>query len=137
MRSHKNIRKGDNLPAIRKSVSQDQIQRYAEASGDFNPIHLEKDFAATTGFGGTIAHGMMILAFISEMMTKSFKKDWLNKGQLKIRFRAPVYPGENVTTFGRIKDVREYDGLTEVICSVGVRKQNGEDAINGDATVSF
>ena len=126
---------GDTLPAIEKSVSQEQIERYAEAAGDFNPIHLDQEFAANTDFGGRIAHGMMIIAFISEMMTAAFQEDWVAKGQLKVRFRAPVYPGETVVTFGQVKSVKEQDGNTRFVCAVGVRKQNGDDAINGSATV--
>ena len=129
------MKEGDSLPTIEKSVTQEQIERYAEAAGDFNPIHLDHEFAANTDFGGTIAHGMMIIAFVSEMMTAAFKEDWLAKGQLKVRFRAPVYPGETVTTFGQVKSVQEQDGNTRVVCSVGVRKRNGDDAINGSATV--
>ncbi len=130
-----NMKEGDTLPAIEKSVTQEQIESYAEAAGDFNPIHLDHEFAANTDFGGRIAHGMMIIAFISEMMTAAFQEDWLAKGQLKVRFRAPVYPGETVVTFGQVKSVQEQDGNTRFVCSVGVRKQNGDDAINGDATV--
>lgn len=130
-----NMKEGDTLPAIEKSVTQEQIESYAEAAGDFNPIHLDQEFAANTDFGGRIAHGMMIIAFVSEMMTVAFQEDWLAKGQLKVRFRAPVYPGETVATFGQVKSVQEQDGNTRFVCSVGVRMQNGDDAINGDATV--
>ena len=91
------MREGDDLPTIERLVTQGQIERYAEASGDFNPIHVDKDYAAKSQFGSTIAHGMMIAASISEMMTLAFKEDWLNRGRLKIRFRAPVFPGDTVT----------------------------------------
>ncbi len=126
---------GDALPTIEKQVTQDQIERYAKASGDFNPIHVDHDFAARSQFGRTISHGMMIAASVSEMMTAAFKESWANGGRLKIRFRAPVYPGETVTTFGEVKSVRELGDARRVKCSVGVRKQSGVDAITGDATV--
>ena len=129
------MREGDFLPTIERQVTQCQIERYAEASGDFNPIHVDKDHAAKSQFGSTIAHGMMIAASISEMMTLAFKEDWLNRGRLKIRFRAPVFPGDNVTTSGRVRSVKESTGGTEVACSVEIRRQNGEAAITGDASV--
>lgn len=128
-------REGEPLPAITKSVTQDRIERYAEASGDFNPIHVDPDFAAGSHFGGTVAHGMMIAAYISEMMTVSFGTDWLRSGRLKLRFRAPVLSGDTVTTFGVVKRVRETESGAEVSCSVGVRRENKESAIIGDATV--
>ena len=126
---------GDNLSTVEKLVTQDRIESYAEASGDFNPIHVDYEFAAASQFGSTIAHGMMIAAAISEMMTTAFQRDWLERGRLKLRFRAPVYPGNEITAFGQVTRIRERDGTMEVTCSVGVRKQNGEDAITGDAMV--
>jgi 3-hydroxybutyryl-CoA dehydratase len=133
----KSVREGDPLPKVEKTVTQDRIDRYAEASGDFNPIHVDQDFAAGSHFGGTVAHGMMVAASISEMMTAAFGTDWLRSGRLKLRFRAPVLPGDTVTAFGAVKRVRQLDGATEVACSVGVRRQNDESAITGDATVTL
>ena len=130
------MRQGDALPTIEKRISQEQVERYAKASGDYNPIHIDHEFAAGSQFGRTIAHGMMIAASISEMMTTAFKEDWLRGGRLKIRFRAPVYPGETITTFGQVKGIRERNGNIETVCSVGVRKQDGEVTITGDATVT-
>ena len=130
------MQEGSPLPALERVVTQGQIERYAAASGDFNPIHVDPEFAAGSQFGGTIAHGMLIAASVSEMMTVAFKEDWLERGRLKIRFRAPVYPGDTVTAFGRVEGIRERNGTREVTCSVGARKQNGEAAITGAATVT-
>ena len=134
------MQQDDTLPAIEKRISQAQIERYADAAGDHNPIHLDSDFATSAEFGGstldgTIAHGMMILASISEMLTVAFAEDWLKSGRLKVRFRGPVYPGETITAYGSVKKVNEVDGQSELTCAVGVRKDNGEIAISGDAIV--
>lgn len=135
------MQQGDALPTIEKKISQAQVERYAEAAGDFNPIHIDPDFATGAQFGGavlegTIAHGMMILASVSEMLTLAFGERWLGSGRLKVRFRGPVYPGETITAFGNVKSVNETDECRNVVCAVGVRKQNGEIVISGDATVS-
>ena len=130
------MRKGESLPAITKRVTQEQIERYAEASGDFNPIHVNPEFAAGSHFGGAVAHGMMAAAYISEMMTRSFGTDWLRSGRLKLRFRAPVLPGDTVTTFGAVKRIRGTESGAEVACTVGVKRPNDESAITGDATVT-
>ncbi len=127
---------GAELPKVEKLITQEQIEKYASASGDFNPIHVDRAFAEASQFGGTIAHGMLIAALISEMMALAFEEAWASTGRLKIRFRGPVHPGDTVTTFGRVKRVETRDDIEDVICSVGVRKQNGEDAITGDATVT-
>ncbi len=67
------IEVGDSLPELQKAVSQERIEQYASASGDFNPIHINEEFAATSQFEGRIAHGMLIAAFVSEMLTKAFE----------------------------------------------------------------
>ena len=127
---------GDQLPRVERLIDQDRVERYAKASGDFNPVHIDHEFAKSSQFGRTIAHGMMIAASISEIMTAAFKMDWLRSGRMKLRFRAPVYPGDTIVAQGEIKDIREKDGKREAICSVDVRKQDGELVISGEATVS-
>ena len=62
---------GDALPELEKTTSQEQVQAYAEAASDFNPIHIDDEYARTTQFGRRICHGMLILAFVSEMMTSA------------------------------------------------------------------
>ena len=128
---------GEKLPTVERQITQGRIDKYASASGDFNPIHVDPEFAATTEFGGTIAHGMMVAAMISHTMTLAFNSAWLAGGRLKLKFRTPVFPGDTVTTFGEVQKVREVDGTREVVCSVGVRKQSGEEAITGEATVAI
>ena len=124
------------LPKVHRTITQDQIERYAKASGDFNPIHIDEEFADKSQFGGRIAHGMLIAASISEMLTAAFGADWLNGGRMKLRFRAPVFPGDTITTSGTVKGIREADGRRQVTCAVEVRRQDGEAAITGNAVVT-
>ncbi|MCH7626548.1 MAG: MaoC family dehydratase N-terminal domain-containing protein, partial [Chloroflexi bacterium] len=98
--------------------------------------HIDNEFAKSSQFGRTIAHGMLIAASISEVMTTAFKVDWLRSGRMKLRFRAPVFPGDTIVAQGEIKDIREQAGKREAICSVDVRKRDGELVISGEATVS-
>ena len=127
--------KGDPLPTIEKVVTQDQIEKYAHASGDFNPIHVDHEFAESTQFGGTIAHGMMVAATISEMMAAAFGRNWPESGSMKIRFRSPVKPGQRITTQGSVRRVDAADGISRISCTVSVVKDDGETAIAGQAEV--
>ena len=126
---------GAELPTIERKITQQRIERYAHAAGDFNPIHLDHEFAATTQFGGTIAHGMMVIAFISEMMTRAYGDSWSSTGKLKLRLRAPSYPGDTLTAHGEVKSVEEGDGQAVIRCGVGVKNQDGGVVISGDASV--
>jgi 3-hydroxybutyryl-CoA dehydratase len=125
------------LTPIKKSVDKAQVLAYAEASGDYNPIHIDEKFAAETPFGRTIAHGMLILSFIAEMMTSSFGETWLKTGKLKIRFKAPVFVGDTVYTFGSMAST-ESDGNGDTQSySVGCKAGDGTVYIIGKATVQL
>ena len=115
-----------------KRLSQEQLVRYADASGDHNPIHLDETFALATPFGGTIAHGMLVLASISEMMAVAFGEAWLAQGKLRVRFRAPARPGDTITAGARPQAARE--GAT-LIYAVECRNQDDELLISGTAEV--
>ena len=130
------LNKGDALPTVEKTVDQARIEMYAQASGDFNPIHVDEDFAAQTQFGGTIAHGMMIAAAISEMMSAAFGTDWARSGKMKIRFRSPVKPGQRVTARGSVRSIAESESGRRITCAVSVDKDDGETAIAGTTEVS-
>ena len=129
------MHEGQVLPELRKSVTQDQISRYARVSGDANPIHLDPKLAARSSFGRIVAHGMLVLAFLSEMLTQAFGQSWLESGRLKVRFRAPVYPGEELVTSGRVTRVVTEEGGERIQCLVECRKVEGREVITGEASV--
>ena len=124
------------LPTIDRTITQEIIENYAAASGDFNPIHVDKEFAADSQFGGTIAHGMMVAAMISEAMMLAFDTEWIKGGRLKLRFKAPSFPGDTVATFGHIKNIEVSEQTQEIRCAVGVKRQDGQIVITGEAAVN-
>ena len=119
------------IQPVVKRLSQSMIDRYADASGDHNPIHIDEAFARTSPMGGIIAHGMLVLAFISEMMTAAFGRQWLESGKLEVRFRAPARPGDMITArpkpAGKDGDALRYN----VVCVSG----SGDVLISGTAQV--
>ena len=129
------LREGMNLPGVKKHVTQDDINLYAQASQDFNPIHIDEDFARKTPLGGTIAHGMLILAYISQMMAAAFGRGWLAGGKLSVRFKAPARPGDTITVSGKIRKLQKNGEQTLIICDVLCRNQKGESVITGEARV--
>ena len=114
-----------------KTLSQHALDAYAAASGDYNPIHIDAAFAATTPFGGTIAHGMLVLATISEMMTATFDERWLRSARLDVRFRAPARPGDTQTARAEPAGVEGGVSRYRVECV----SQAGELLISGTAQV--
>lgn len=124
---------GRELPALSKALSQEKIDAYAQASGDFNPIHVDPAFAAGTFFGGTIAHGMLLLAYLSEMLTAAFGSAWISGGRLKVRFKGVARPGDTVTVRGRVERAQE-EGR-RLFAGVECVNQEGQVLVAGDAEV--
>jgi len=123
------------LPEIQKHVTQEDVNLYAKASRDFNPIHIDEEFARKTPAGGTIAHGMLILAYVSQMMTGAFGKSWLNGGRFNVRFKAPARPGDLISVRGKIEKIQKDNEQTAVHCAVICSNQKGETVITGEAIV--
>ncbi len=129
------LKVGTRIPEISKSITQVNINRYAEASGDFNPIHINEEYARNTTLGGTIAHGMMVLAYVSQLMTAVFGQDWLSGGKLDVRFKTPARPGDTLTVSGEIISLEEQNSDRLVGCNILVSNQDGEAIITGKTTV--
>jgi 3-hydroxybutyryl-CoA dehydratase len=106
----KEIDKGDMFSLPAKQVTQDMINHYADAAEDHNPLHVDPEFAKTTRYGGTIAHGMLSVAFIQELMVRTFGKDWLESGTIEVSFMAPVLPGEAIATEAKVMKVTPVEG---------------------------
>ena len=122
------------IPSISRYITQEKINLYAEASHDFNPIHIDEEFARNTPSGGTIAHGMLVLGYVSHMMTVNFGKAWLESGHLGVRFKTPARPGDTVTVSGTVSKVERAEKKISVVCNVLCRNQNDETIISGEAT---
>ena len=121
---------GSELPPVARVITPERLRAYAAASGDNNPLHLDAAFAAATRFGGIIAHGMLTLAWLSEMMTAALGRPWLTGGSLRARFKGAAYLGDRVETWGR-RASGDGSGY-----AVGVRNSvTGEDLITGTAAV--
>ena len=123
-----------DLPVIIRQITPERLQAYAAAAGDHNPLHLDPDFAAATRFGGIIAHGMLTLAFLSEMLTAALGQRWLTGGSLRARFKGAAYLGDCVETWGR--PAPSNGNGNEENFAAGVRNRaTGEDLITAAATI--
>jgi 3-hydroxybutyryl-CoA dehydratase len=127
------IQQGKALNPVVKHITQEKINLYAEASGDFNPIHIDKSFAARTPLGGTIAHGMLSLAYVSEMMTSAFGPSWLSRGKLRAKFKEPARPGDTLTMNGKVDCIERKDDVSYANCTYECRNQKGEMIVVGEA----
>lgn len=129
------IQQGKTLNPVVKHITQERINFYAEASGDFNPIHVDESFAAKTPLGGTIAHGMLNLAYVSEMMTSAFGRSWVSGGRLRAKFKESARPGDTLTITGKIDCIEQKSDVSYANCNFECRNQRGETIVTGEAIV--
>jgi len=125
---------GTELPSISMGpVTHADLVRYAGASGDFNPIHNDKEFAIANGLDGTIAHGMYVMAQIGRLCT-----GWADQKQIRffgVKFKAMCKLGSKLTCKGTVKRKKEENGEKLVTVNVEAVDENGEVKAGGDLII--
>ena len=122
-------------PLVKGPVQQIQLTRYAGASGDFNPIHQDEEFARAAGMGGVFAHGMLSMGFVAQAVT-----DWAGAGtvrKLGVRFAGLVRLKDTVTCRGRVLAKSSKDDVHLVELEVWAENPKGEKVVTGRATVAL
>ena len=119
-------------PLVVGPLTRTDLVRYQGASGDFNPIHHDEPFARSAGLPAPLSLGMLQAGLLATWAT-----DWLGADtvrRFRVRFVAPVLPGDTLTCSGEV--VQEYaaDGEDRLDLELVCRKQNGAVAVRGWAT---
>jgi 3-hydroxybutyryl-CoA dehydratase len=127
-----NLKIGDCF-TISKEVTDELIRKFADVSGDHNPIHLDEEFAAKTRFGKRIAHGMLGASFISAVLGYKLSENKVVYLSQTLKFTAPVYIGDTVTAKAVVKDIREDKPILTI--ETTCENQNGETLITGEAKI--
>ncbi|HMJ08771.1 MAG TPA: MaoC family dehydratase [Pyrinomonadaceae bacterium] len=126
------VKIGDRF-STERTVTDELVKKFAEISGDFNPLHLDGEYAKTTRFGRRIAHGMLSGAFISAVLGFEFKERRIVYLSQTLTFTAPVYIGDTVTAAAVVTHIREDKEIVtlETVCT----NQEGTILVQGEAKV--
>lgn len=126
---------GDSIPPLRvDELSRTQIVRYLGASGDFNPLHHDDEFARRGGQEGVIAPGMLVAGLASSALT-----DWVpvrSVTRFRTRFVGTVMPGDALIVRGEVTSVTRNRASTSAEIDLTVEDGDGT-VLSGDATVRF
>lgn len=118
---------------ITRRIDRQDIQSFAELSGDTNPLHLNADAMEGSGFSGQICHGFLVASYISAVLgTQLPGPGTIYMGQT-LSFRKPVYVGDTVTAKAQILSVNEKKAILTL--GTTVTNQKNETVIEGEATV--
>ena len=136
MVAFEDIKVGDPIPSVTKpAITHLQLALYAGAGADHNPIHVDEQAAKAGGLPGIIAHGMLPMGFLGQLLTQ-----WVPQRQvrsLSARFVAMAFPGDTITCSGKIVGKREEPGEKLVDVEIAAQNQKGENIQLGKATVAL
>lgn len=114
-----------HLVTTTMKVDMESVRAYAELTDDYNPIHLDPAFAATTPMGGVIAHGTMSVCLLWQAIFRNFTPEELSAAELDVRFVKPVRLGETLEAGG------QRNAEDPALYSVWVRADDGVERLAG------
>lgn len=128
------VSEGMEIPSLVKKPSTRQLVQYAGASGDFNEIHYDKDFAQAAKLPGPILHGALKNAFLAQLIT-----DWIGEeGTLKklsCQYRGMDVPGDTLICKGTVSKKYAEDDQHLVECEIWLENGKGESTTHGRASI--
>jgi 3-hydroxybutyryl-CoA dehydratase len=123
---------GDRMPELRVTPDKYLPHRYAGASGDYNPIHIDPEFAKAVGLPGNILHGLYGMALVARAATAAAGGDPRRLKRLSVQFRGMGFPEQEIAVTGTVKELR--DGVAGIDT---VAEQAGNQIIrNAEAEIS-
>ena len=115
------------------TITDEMIRAFADLIGDTNPVHLDDAYAAGTRFGRRIAHGMIAAGLISAALANDLPGPGTVYLSQTLQFKAPVYPGDIITTTVEVKSVRPDKPIVTLITAC--KNQNDVVVLEGEAVV--
>jgi acyl dehydratase len=115
------VKSGDAVPELRVTPDKYLPHRYAGASGDFNPIHIDPEFARQVGLPGNILHGLWMMAQVARANAQLADGDPRALKRLSVQFRGMGFPEQELVVSGTVK---EADGDRVVVDTVAAQGEN-------------
>jgi acyl dehydratase len=130
------VRVGDDLPALAKApLDRVQLARYAGASGDYNPVHVDETYARSIGMPSVYAPGMLVMGFLGQLVS-----DWARGAQLRrytVKFIKMVWPGDTVVCKGRVTDRYGDQGRYYTEVDLWAENQKGDLVMKGQGIIQL
>ena len=113
------MNEGDQIPELRVTPDKYIPHRYAGASGDFNPIHIDPEFAKNVGLPGSILHGLYSMAQVARAQTEAAGGDPGKLKRLSVQFRGMGFPEQEIVVTGTVKEIRDGVAVVETEAAQG------------------
>lgn len=113
------LKQGDSLPELHVTPDKYLPHRYAGASGDFNPIHIDPEFARQVGLPGNILHGLWMMAQVARGNAQVAGGDPRALKRLSVQFRGMAFPEHELVVSGTVRDARDGRVVIDTVAAQG------------------
>jgi len=111
------IKVGDTA-SFSRTITENDVNDFAKLSGDYNPLHMDENYAKTTQFGKRVVHGMFLGALISQLLgMKLIGKRCLYLSQ-DLQFKKPAFIGDTVKVIGEVKNKSESTHILDILIEI-------------------
>ena len=112
------MKQGEQIPELKVTPDKYLPHRYAGASGDFNPIHVDPEFAKQVGLPGNILHGLYTMAQVARASGEA-AGDATKLKRLSVQFRGMGFPEQEITVTGNVVEEREGRVVVDTVAEQG------------------
>jgi acyl dehydratase len=128
-----NLEPGSEIPELRVTPDKYLPHRYAGASGDYNPIHIDPEFARAVGLPGNILHGLYGMAQVARASVRAAGGDPRRLRRLSVQFRGMGFPEQEIVVTGTVREYRDGRALVDTVA-----EQSGNQIIrNAEAELEL
>jgi acyl dehydratase len=113
------LKAGDQIPELRVTPDKYLPHRYAGASGDFNPIHIDPEFAKAVGLPSTILHGLYMMGLVARANAEAVGGDPRALRRLSVQFRGMGAPETEIVVTGSVKSVEDGRAVIDTVAAQG------------------
>ena len=129
-----NIKVGDKLPElVIGPISRNSLTIYADASGDHNPIHIDQGFARQVGLPDVIAHGMLVMSYLGQVLTNNINQS--NVKEYEVKFSSMTNIGDVLTCNGMITHMDQTEMGKLLKIELKVLDQDNDEKLIGESTI--
>jgi acyl dehydratase len=113
------MNQGDSIPELKVTPDKYLPHRYAGASGDFNPIHIDPEFAKNVGLPGNILHGLWMMSQVARAHTEAAGGDPRSLRRLSVQFRGMGFPEQELAVTATVKEASNGTVVTDTVAAQG------------------
>ncbi len=132
----KKINIGDKLPKlITEPLTRDILKLYSIASGDHNPIHHDTNYAKGVGLPNIIAHGMLIMSYLTRLITNNIEQASIK--EVGVKFTSMTNIGDTLTCLGEVEELTKENDMNSCKINLKVLNQDKDIKLSGYSIINI